>query len=138
MLRLMKRVIGGVVCVVIGLLGIYCSLQAVRVYRELNGRPDIHDEARNWSTGAMACFVACGVAAVLTKGRKMPVADSADNADASGGRQPSPWWKTSVGITLLTVVLVAVVVVILFVLQPPPPAASPVAVPALPAPARAP
>jgi hypothetical protein len=114
----MKRVVSGIVILGFGLLGMYCSMRALQVYRGLNGRPDINDSARNWSTGAMACFVACAVVSTLS--RKKAVA---------AGRPPSRWWKTPVGITLLAVAVIVAMVVIVRVLQPPPRAVSPMVAP---------
>lgn len=59
-----KRVVAGALLVVLALLGAYCSYRAYGVHRALNGRPDVNAEGRNWSVGAMACFVGCAVVAV--------------------------------------------------------------------------
>jgi hypothetical protein len=62
------RIIRGILLLVLGLLGIYCSVRAFQAHRDLNGAIDVDDTVRNWSTGATACMVFCGV--IATVGRK--------------------------------------------------------------------
>jgi hypothetical protein len=64
-----RRLITGIFLVAFGALGMYCSFRALQIRRELNGRPDVDDSVRDWSTGATACFVVCGVIAVSSKKR---------------------------------------------------------------------
>jgi hypothetical protein len=105
-----KQVLSGICIVVFGYLGAYCSLRAIQIHRQLNGQVDIDDSVRDWSSGASACFVACGVITVLA--RKKQEMSSAE------GQPPFKWWKTPVGITvILAVCVVAVITVILFLHQ---------------------
>ena len=135
----MKRTVSGILMLAFALLGMYCSLRAFQVHRELNGRPDIHDSARNWSIGATACFVACGVVAVTLGKKNATGPASAGDADAdTGERQTRGWWRTPVGVTLVAAAVIAVVIVVILTLQPPPRPPSPVVAPSAPEAPRAP
>jgi hypothetical protein len=125
-MKRIRQIISGIFLLAFALLAAYCSFRAIQVNRELGGRPDFNDSVRNWSTGASACIVACGVITIL--GRKKQAADS--QRDAAGAEPPFRWWKTPVGMVLLGAVGVVAVVVVIILLQPSPKIAPSIAVPA--------
>jgi hypothetical protein len=63
-----RQIISGIFLLIFGLLGVYCSVRAFQAHRALNGAIDVEDTVRNWSIGATACVVTCGV--ISTLGRK--------------------------------------------------------------------
>jgi hypothetical protein len=62
------RIISGIFLLIFGMLGVFCAVRAFQAHRALNGAIDVEDTVRNWSIGATACVVACGV--ISTLGRK--------------------------------------------------------------------
>jgi hypothetical protein len=111
-MKRMKQILSGICILAFGLLGAYCSWQAIQIHRQLNGQPDIDDSVRNWSSGASACFVACGVIAVLAK-KKQEMIGKGDGAD---GQPPFKWWRTAVGMTVILAVCFLLVLVVFFIL----------------------
>jgi len=111
-----RQITSGIFGLAFALLAVYCSIRAIQVYRQLDGRPDIHDSARDWSTGASACFVACGVILVLARKKQAAVSQR----DATGGGPPFRWWRTTVGMVLLAAVGLVAVLAVIIILQPPP------------------
>jgi hypothetical protein len=95
-----KTILGGILAIIFGLLGAYCSYRALQTHRDLNGRPDINDTVRNWSTGAMACIVAAGVAITLTR-PKVARASAAGDSPATAGISP-------VAITLILAIIAVI------------------------------
>jgi hypothetical protein len=63
-----RTIIKGIILLALGCLGIYCSIRAFQAHRDLHGAIDVEDSVRDWSIGATACVVACGV--ITTAGRK--------------------------------------------------------------------
>jgi hypothetical protein len=130
-MKSIKQILSGILILAFGLLGAYCSWRAIQIHRQLNGQPDIDDSVRDWSTGATACLVACGVIGSLAN--KRPAVGKGDDAV---NQPPIKWWKTPVGMTLLLAVCVVVAIILFMLFDPasPKPALTPVAPPRLPAP----
>jgi hypothetical protein len=114
-MKRMKQIFSGICILAFSLLGAYCSWRAFQIHRQLNGQPDIDDSVRDWSSGASACFVACGVIAVLAK-KKQEMIGKGDGTD---GQPPFKWWRTTVGMTVLLAVCFLAVIVLFLVLFPP-------------------
>jgi hypothetical protein len=110
-MKRMKQIISGICILAFALLGAYCSWQAIQIHRQLNGQPDIDDSVRNWSTGATACLVACGVIGVLGK-KKQEMIDKGDGAD---GQPPFKWWRTAVGMTVILAVCFLLILIVIFI-----------------------
>src|SRR5665213_2606704 len=95
-----KQILSGLCSIAFASLGIYCSVRAFQIHQQLHGQTDFDDSVRDWSSGATACFIACGVIAVLT-GKKQEMARQ------QGGTECQPtikWWRTTIGITVLLAV----------------------------------
>lgn len=95
-----KAIVGGIFAILFGMLGAYCAYQAIKSHHDLNGRDDINDTVRNWSTGAMACIVAAGVAMTLTRAKGSSVS-AAHSSTATAGISP-------VAVTLIVAIIVVI------------------------------
>jgi hypothetical protein len=116
-----RNVITGILLIAFGSLGIYCSVRGMLASRALHGRPDLDDAIRNWSIGATACFVACGIVSVQARRRQ----EAQVHSQATGQPVQFKWWKSPVGLTVLAALAIVLALTIAMVARRPGRAASP-------------